>query len=305
MKLVYKNETDTSFVTLITDLNGKIIFMNKPAISKLKTIKVGDDISKIIDIDYVRKVTMLENWMDIVVPKISQFNRAVIKVSGKSVSKLLEVYLINDESLTEDDLLNDKRLFATYHEIIGTNITRKIKLNDFLELIAACIKEDMRFSYRKIHVNKTEENPELYINFAHLSTIVTGVIIAINEIDYRNPIELSLENLFGEYVLHISVEANTFYEAQSIAELSELYPKIAMRLVYITSLCKSDDIEYKIFLKNKKVTASFIVSDMINETGRFSFYPFTTEDKSIVAYVFSLFAYASNNQPSEQDLIKE
>ena len=69
----------------------------------------------------------------------------------------------------------------------------------------------------------------------------------------------------------------------------ELYPEIAMRLVFLTSLCNNDDIRYDFVIRPNEIRASFVITEMINETGKFSAAIFVQDQKAFVSYVMDIF----------------
>lgn len=285
---------------LISDLNGNIIYVNKKASHFLYPVKSGDSISKYVDLDYIKKISLFDKRIDVIVPKNCKFEKAVVKVIGTGVTKTVEVCFMNGNADDATDLMEDKKLFATYAEVIGSDVSGAVKLNDFAHKIVDCMHADLRFAYRKFNINEAEGDPELYANFNHLSAIAVGVIIALNEIEYRNPIEISIEEMLGEYVMKISVPSNTFTEAEGLHEISELYPRIAMRLMYITSLCDNDEIKYSFSVRPNKITSSFVVTELINKTGKFSFSTFGSDQMAFISYIINIFSPSDKGEEGQE-----
>ncbi len=285
--------------TVITDLNGSIIHLNSAAITHLKSVKIGDNITKFLELDYVRKLTMLDNRIDTVKPKNCKYGRVVVKVLGTGATKTIELYFYDKEENKNEAIAHDKRLFASYSEVIGNDVKGNIKLNDMISKIVESIKADLRFAYRKFELESPDNNPELYVNYFHISAIAAGTVVAFNEIEYKNPIKISVEKAFEDYVFTISVSTTTFNEATGLHEVTELYPQIAMRLLYIAFLCDNDGIQYDFFVKPNHICASFVISEMINKTGKFSHCVFGADQKAFIAYILSLFAY---DEPIDEDL---
>jgi len=283
---------------LISDINGKIIFINNRATSCLYPIKAGDSVSKYVDLDYIKKISLLDKRMDVVVPKNCKYQKLVVKTVGMGLSKTVELSFVHTDPEFTTDILDDKRLFATYSEVIGTEIMGKVRLEELVKLIVNCMHADLRFAYRKFEIEETQSASDLYTNFSHLCALAVETIIMLNEIECRNPIEISVREQMGEYVLKISMRKNTFVEAEGLYELTELFPKAAMRLMYVASLCDNDGIKYSFSVKPNKITASFIISEMINETGKFSFSTFGADEMAYVSYLINIF---SSNGIAEEE----
>ena len=295
-----EKKKDTALPTVVTDLNGDIIHINTQAARFLCTAKAGDSIGKYIDLTYIRKLSLFDNRIDTVKPIRGPFNRAVIKVMKTGAMKTVEVNFFMAEAENEEPLLKDKRLCSTYAELIGSEVTDKVRLKDLLDVIISSFRNDLRFAYRKFDVVCKNEETELYVNFRRLITIVAGTIVAFNEIEYRNPIKISTETAFGQHILKVSVNKNTFLDGEGLCAFSEAFPRIAMRMNYITTLCDNDNVEYKLSVKPNSVSAEFVLSNMLNKTGRFSTFVFNTEAYSIVSHVLDLFVYDSNDTSEEE-----
>lgn len=284
--------------TLISDINGEIVFVNSKASNLLYPIKVGDSVTKYVDLDYIKKISLLENRVDVVVPKNCNFERLVVKSVGTGITKTVELTFLHAENDVAD-INDDKRLFATYSEVIGANVVGNVMLKQFVESIVECIHADFRFAYRKFGAEKAEEGAVLYTNFSHLCAIAVSAIITLNEIEYRNPIEISVKEVLGEFVLEMSVRKNTFAEAKGLYELTELFPRVAMRLMYVTALCDNDGISYDFCVKPNRVSATFVISNMINETGRFAYSFLGSEQNAYISHIIDLLL------PMTNDIIEE
>ncbi len=286
--------------TLIADLNGNIIYVSSKANSQLYPVKVGDSISKYVDLNYIRKMSLFDNRIDVVVPKNCKFEKLVVKVVGSGAIKTIELCFMHGVSAGDDEILRDKKLLSMFSEIIGNDITESVKLNDFTKQIVECMKMDLRFAYRKFDIVKmVNDDRELFINYKQLSTITIGMIIALNEIEYRNPIRIVIDKILNEYVLSISVQSNTFKTADGLYEFMELYPEIAMRIMFLTTLCDNNEIKYKFSAKPNMVTTEFIITDAINKTGKFSCSAFGLDQRAFVSYIMDMFINDTSKEEQE------
>ena len=186
--------------------------------------------------------------------------------------------------------MDDKRIFASFGDVIGKEVFGTVKLADFATKLVECLKNDIRFAYRKFEVECGNEHDEMYANFAHLSVLAVATVIALNEIDYRSPIKIQVNKILNSYILDISVKSNTFIEKDGVYAMCKTYPNIAMRLMYITSLCESDDISYEMRIKPNGVKFRYVINEMVNDTGRFSAPIFATSIMDVLAYALDIFA---------------
>ena len=50
--------------TIVADLNGNVIYLNNRAKTDLYPIKIGNSISKYVDLNYIRKLSVFDNRID-------------------------------------------------------------------------------------------------------------------------------------------------------------------------------------------------------------------------------------------------
>lgn len=276
--------------TIIAQVNGKIIFMNHEAKRSMPSLNMGDSISRVIDIDYVNKMTLYNTRLDVLVPKNCNFEKAVVKILGTGITKTVEISFFNSEGYEEQEQINDRKIFATFSEVVGKEVVGRVRLGDFASQIVTCLKNDLRFAYRKFEILNYCDSEELYANFAHLSVITVATVIALNEIEYKKPIKIEVDRIDGKFILDISVSANTFIDKEGMYALCQTYPHIAMRLMYITSLCDCDGISYEMKIKPNAVSIRYVINEMINSTGKFSAAVFSSSLLDITAYILDVFS---------------
>ena len=276
--------------TLICDLCGNVIYANNKALNDLYPISVGDSVSKYVDIDYIKKLSILDNRLDVVVPLSGKYKRLAILTVGTGLSKTVELSFFNKENVREEDLLEEKRLFATFGEMIGNEIVGMVKLEEFVQLVIECMHGDLRFAYRRFEPCSGTVSSAMYANFSHLSTLAVAVIILLNEMEYRNPIKISVSEILKKHVLKISIPKYTFTSASGICEISELFPNVAMRMVYVASFCDKVGIKYDFSVESNEVSATFVITEMVNKTGKFSYSRFGSDEKAYISYVIDALA---------------
>ena len=301
MNLGRSKRENKELPTIITDMSGTILYMNTAVTNVLYYLKIGDNVSRIIDLDYVMKLTMFERCLDITLTNIPEFNKAVVRVSGQGATRTLEVNLYKTEQVGKEVLLNEKKLFATYTDIISRATQDRVNIKTFINQIIDSLKSDLRFEYRSFDVSGIDEREEMLINVAHLSTLVVGIIIFINEVEYRNPIAISVNKLGDGFMLNISAKANTFTHAKGLQEISELYPKMAMRLAYVTSLCDDCGIDYTLTVNPDEIITGFEITEVVDTTGKLRYSPFAQSVQSFAQYISSMFMYDGFIETEEEE----
>ena len=289
--------------TILADLGGNIIHLNEEAERTIIGVQKGDNLSRFIDADYISKMTLYNKRMDVVVPKECDYEKAVIKILGSGVLKNVELCFFSAKEYSKDELANDKRLFASYNDIVSRKINGKIKLDDFAVQVVEVLSRDLRFAYRAFEITNRNECGEICTNFVHLSVIAVATIVALNEINCVNPIRIELNRLYDKLIIEISVAENTFVDITGIYALEEAYPHIAMRLMYISSLCQADDIQLDVNIKPNKVGMKFVLDDKIGETGIISAPVFISDIQDASAYALELFAslYTEISEETEEE----
>ncbi len=292
----FKNE-DELLPTIITDLSGKILYLNEIAKKDLYPTAVGDSVLKFIRQDVVKKISMYGK-MDIVIPENCGYERAIVKAAGEGITKTIEVTLFHAES---DSIKNDERLYAGYGEIINTKHQKAVDLNELAEQIVSCMKDDLRFSYKDFEIVKAGNSPIIYANLTHLFTIAVGVIAVFNEIDYKAKVKIGIEKQSDDYILSLSLCKITLENINSLHHLSILYPNVASRLEYLANLCKDSNIKYSFSSKSDCIVAEFAVTNMLNEAGKLAQPLFTATEQDIIAYAMSVFIYNEVNGITEEE----
>ncbi|MBO4983264.1 MAG: hypothetical protein J6D23_04335 [Clostridia bacterium] len=293
---MFKKE-DKTLPTLITDLSGKILYIDETAKKEMFPANIGDSILKFLSPDLIRKASILGR-MNITSPENCKYERAIVKVVGQGVTKTLEVSFFHANA---DNIEKDIKLFSSYDEIVARESVEPVELNDLVTEIVDYIKKDLRFSYKNFEIIITESESRLYADFDKLCAIVIGTITVYNEIDYRADITISIIKEDNDYILSVSLHKIMFEAINGPHELSMLNPHVATRIEYLNSLCQESKIEYKLSSKPDGIYAEFVITNSVNDTGKFAQKSTIVSKDAFISYIMSLFIYEDINDTTEEE----
>ena len=264
----FKNSQASNDAVILADSNGKIIHISAEAKSNLKGFKNGDLISKLVGSSDFNKILMNNRTIDIVTTVVDEYNLAVIKVNS-GIAKTFEIHLFKNLDYSTENFTNDKVLFSSYNSVANSKSGKTIVIGEFLDKLSSTVKEDLRFAYKKFEILPLSvESSELYVNYMHLCAMAVGAISILNDVDYKAPIILNIEECFGKYIFNLSVETEyTGKNAKGISAFSNVFPTAATRLSYLLSLSADSGVDCEFEIEPRKVSVSFDISRMTSSSG--------------------------------------
>ena len=277
---------------VIADLNDKIIYVSNRAKQTMCGIDVGDSIAPFIGSNRISKMALLNKRIEMVAPENCDFECAAIKILGHGVNKSAEITFFKIEEYDSEDFYEDTRLFASFGETLSKRINGRVRAEDFVAQIIEAVQNDLRFAYRRFEVsNFVEEDNGLYTNLAQLSVIVTATIVTLNELNCRRPIKIITSKIDESYIFDISISDNIFFEGNGFDALEAAYPHIAMKLVYVSSLCEMVGICSEVTVKPNSVKVRYIVEGTSGvEEGALSAPINVADIMDVALYTMELFA---------------
>ena len=218
MKISDTNKVNNIKPLVVTDVKGRILYLNKTA-EGLFNLKRGGDISEIIDIDSIKKLSMFNEITEALPTFHHKYRIASACVSGEGINKRVTLtfyhsdYKGNVELKAERDILNVSEYVRLHQAPVI------IELNDF-------------FEKAKRQVEKTNHFINLYLNEevfnyaeAHFQSLLLCSISMMNEISPKKPVDVFVKRTGS--VLEIKL---TVY-------VKDIYPYAGIRLALIDAIC--------------------------------------------------------------------
>lgn len=245
--MIIENNANKTPIMIVADMNGKILHIQEDFTLSPLSLKVGDNVNTILDIDSLVRSSSENNRFELVTPIIDKYKMALVKLHTEGVVNYVEIHLFESYDVSELEMLNDKSLISTYSEVVSTRDVMTIKLSNLLAGLVEEVKRDIRFAYRKIKINTfSDREIEAETSISRLCTLIIGSIAVLNEIEFKNTIELGVDKRNGQSYLKISVLTNALEDVNGVQEMERKYPGIMVRLEYIKHLCENDEIDFNI-----------------------------------------------------------
>lgn len=262
----FRNSQDTiNDVKMLADANGKIIHIGNEA--KLNVaVKIGDSASKVLGINSFNKMMMLNGTIDIVEAANENYNIAVIKATT-GVAKTFEIHLFKELDYSTENFIKDKIMFSSYASVVKSKNGKTINIDEFLNSLVSTVKDDLRFAYKKFAISESNvQGSELYVNYTHLCTMAIGAISVLNDIDYKSPIMLSVDESCGKFTFNLYIETEySSKSAKGISAFSNAFPSTTMPLTYLENLCDEDRVGCEFSIEPRKINISFDISFMLDK----------------------------------------
>ena len=139
--------------------------------------------------------------------------------------------------------------FIKLLESLIENKTKKlVDLKDYYHSMMRYLVNDMRFSYRVFRL-MSFESVDIYCNVDNLTVIGMIALSLINELEYKNPVDILAERIENAWKITYEV----LIKQNSKINTAEINDGIRDREAYIACLCKQDENDYNISVKDGKL----------------------------------------------------
>ena len=273
---------------IIIDVSGNIIFYNQSAKGKFK-IQIGEDISSLIDIDNIRKLSMFSNKIDVLKTLHPKYKEATVIIFGEGINKSIKLVLRKSYNKGLDDIRQEKNILSVANNIRLSKEKREISLEDLCkEIKEATVKNGY-------YLNTYVKNNSFYHNETHLQALILCSIAMMNETSPKKPVDLYITKNSNILEIKVIVRIETMQEAQGAQAVEAMLPWSALRIALIDTICDKNDILYSISVANRQFKAIYRIPEQKAEA---------TALHSPLVSVFTLQDICSLLSPREDIMVK-
>lgn len=248
--------------TIVTDVTGRIILLNKTAKKELKLFKIGDNIGKYLDINAFTKLSMKSNVIDALEVNINDYEMAILRVSGEGLSKTVGITLHKiDECF--DEILDSKVILSSLNGIELDNRIEKLELKKFgLDLINE-LRSCNESTYP--HVNLYIDDCEFTAKALQLQALILCSIAMMHETSPKRPVDLYIKRRGEELEVKIIVRVDDNIKLTNVQAIEKIYPWTTIRFALIDDICEKSNIPYSATVLDKALKLRFMVREESRE----------------------------------------
>ena len=273
---------------IIIDVSGNIIFYNQSAKDKFK-IQIGEDISSLIDIDNIRKLSMFSNKIDVLKTLHPKYKEATVIIFGEGINKSIKLVFRKSYNKGLDDIRQEKNILSVANNIRLSKEKREIFLEDLCkEIKEATVKNGY-------YLNTYVKNNSFYHNETHLQALILCSIAMMNETSPKKPVDLYITKNSNILEIKVIVRIETMQEAQGAQAVEAMLPWSALRIALIDTICDKNDISYSISVANRQFKAIYRIPEQKAEAATLH---------SPLVSVFTLQDICSLLSPREDIMVK-
>lgn len=286
MKIIKKTDLVSQKPEIITDSNGNIIQVNDAVKSELKLTK-AEGISRIIDIDLIRKASMFSESIDIVKTNDKKYKEATLKATGTGVNKTVQITFSLGYDKSEEDIANEKNMIAVVNSALTNKEYKLLSClalsHEVLEQINAEQKEKAPF------INNYSKNDSFCCNPVAVHMLSSCSISIASEISPKRPVSFSIKKLLSFMQIETKIRVDTLKSAKNLQEIESIYPFTALKFAIIDEICESEGAQLETYITSRTLTIRLLLREQAP----------TTELRAASYYATILSAIASVFTPRE------
>lgn len=256
-----KNEYVSKFIIpeIIIDVSGRVIFCNQEAINALN-IKVGNDVSEIVDIDEIRKLSMFSDKIDVLKAFHPVYKEATAKIFGQGINKSIKLTFRKGYEKMPSDVLQEKNILSVASNVSINNDKKLISINELCTEIKKIITDKGHY------LNVFAKDASYYHNESHLQALILCSIAMMNETNPQKPVDLYVNKSDNSLEIKVIVRIETMSEARGAQEVEAMLPWCALRIALIDSICERDDISYSISVAERQFKIVYKIPELQAKT---------------------------------------
>ena len=190
----------------------------------------------------------------------------------------------NGESMVLDEK-ND--VFSTIDTVLSLDTIKNIDIKSYFDSTIKVLLEDLRFHYRIFRLIAFEAG-EFYGYTDRISIINLAILSLINDIEYRNPIDITIEKGEGSYKIsyEVMVKEKTITDWE---KSKELFPSVANIESYIRCVCNQDENVCKVSITQRKLKVELIINAQPLVNASLACDPFGNEERELITKYLDVF----------------
>lgn len=218
-----------------------------------------------------------------------------MKTTESPISKL---EFTNEEFVEEQNL---DEVFSTIDEVLSLNVMKNINIKSYFDSTIKTLLEDLRFQYRIFRLIAFETG-EFYGFADRISIINLAILSIINDIEYRNPIDILIEKGDNSYKIsyEVIVKEKTVLDWKGA---TELYPKVEGIASYIKCVCNQDGNVCQMSISERKLRIELVINAQPTIGASLACDPFGNNEKELISkYIDVFFKPIENTDIEEEEL---
>lgn len=228
-------------VELITNTNGVVIYITSAARQAFNGIRVGGSVSKIVDIDYIQKVSMFSDRLDVIPTLVDNYKEARVMVFSNGFNKFVKLTFFKGKYKRLDGSYKKEKMMASVMwEASKLQDISTISLKEFGNKLSAIVKN------QNYYVSTSSTDDSFYYSEALLLTMILNSLSIINESLPDRLVDISLEKQDNKLSVKLISSVEKSNLGMNWSEFGELYPWISLRASFMDASCERNKINHSV-----------------------------------------------------------
>lgn len=255
MKLKVEYNKEASIPEIIIDISGSIIFCNQGAIDAFKS-KIGKDVSDLIDIDEIRKLSMFSDKIDVLKTFHPKYKEATASIFGQGIYKSIKLTFRKGYDKSQEDIRREKDILSVASNITLHNDKKEISINDLCSDIKEIIIKNGNY------LNIFPKEASFYYKESYIQALILCSIAMMNETSPKKPVDLYVSKSNDTLEIKIIVRIETMQEARGAQAVEAMLPWCALRIALIDSICDKNNISYTASIVQRQFKITYKVPEL-------------------------------------------
>lgn len=283
MKIIKEKYNENESPSITVNTNGEIVKINESAKKEFKLEKKSN-ISKLVDLDYIKKMSMFSKKVDIFPIKSKKYKEGILRSSGSGLYKTITISFEIGYDKTEQEANKEQEMLTTLTALDSNVICKEFNCLDESKSILDALKQEK--STEHIFVNNYSRNETFTCNLTAVQAIALCAIALANEVSPKRPVDFSIKRILHLMQIEVKVRVDTLKTASCVQDIESIYPFTALRFALLDSVCENDKISQSVQIVGRELILRFMFTENKGSTALHSA-PFYT---SILPSITAAFA---------------